>query len=94
MLRRKETVNYKEGFWSVVDKVSDANEFKHMNIALYCISEGLQDTSQYYNAIEQIGKMDKEQRNQLHEYWSNIDIVGETESHIAIGILESVNYTR
>lgn len=87
MIRRKETCKTQESFLDVINPVPDILIFKHMNIALFCISEKLTDDAIYVNAINNLKAMTAADKAALCRCWNNLDFVGEEESNLALGII-------
>lgn len=87
MMRRKETVRVQDSFWDIINDVSDDLIFKHMNTVLYCISENLTDDPRYKTALEFLRVMTHEDVVALYRCWSDINLVGESESELALKLI-------
>lgn len=93
MIRRHETVAAQDSFWDIIKVVSDEHIFKHMNIVLYCISEGLTDDFRYKTSLDFLSAMTHEDAMSLHKCWADVNLVGKSESELALKIIAETNQT-
>lgn len=87
MIRRHETVAVQDSFWDIIKAVSDEYIFKHMNIVLHCVSERLTDDSRYKTSLDFLNAMTYEDAMSLYECWADVDLVGKSESELALKII-------
>lgn len=87
MIRRKETTFTQCAFWDTIKDVSDSHIFKHMNIVLFCRTEGLMDDPRYQTSIQHLKIMSYQDAMALYQCWSNTEMVGERESELALSIM-------
>ncbi len=86
MVRRNETKK-SYSFEDIIGKQSQLSGFDLMNILLYYISKEMKDSEEYMTYREKLANISDEERNNIIEWWSNIDRVGEKESTIALSLI-------
>lgn len=91
MLRRKETVQTNKTFGDIVNDIPQNYVFKHMNTILYCISENIMDDPRYTASIEYLKTMTEEEKENLLGCWTNVEMVGEAESKLALTIIKQAS---
>lgn len=93
MIRRHETVAVQDSFWDIIKDASNDLIFKHMNIILYCISEGLTDDARYKTSQNYLSTMTHEDAISLYEFWGDVELVGKPESELALKVIAEANKT-
>lgn len=90
MIRRKETISTDRQFWDVINSIPNDYVFKHMNTVLYCVTEGIENDLRYNSSIDYLKMMTLKDEESIYECWTNINLVGETESQLALKILAEI----
>ncbi|MBR3978641.1 MAG: SIR2 family protein [Oscillospiraceae bacterium] len=86
MIRRNETEK-SYSFEEIIDQLVYWSEFDLMNILLYYIAKGETNNKTYIKAKEKFEKISEEERNNIIEWWSNVERVGEKESKLALSLI-------
>lgn len=89
MVRRKESQK-SYSFEEIISKQLQLGGFDLMNVLLYYISKGMKDSDEYMAYREELVKISAEERNNIIEWWSNVECVGEEESMIALSLINPV----
>lgn len=89
MVRRNETkIEY--SFEDLIHKISYLSEFDIMNILLYYTAKGETNNDGYLNAQEKLNKLSADERKNIIDWWSNISLVGEEESKLALSLITTI----
>ena len=86
MVRRNETQG-SYSFEEVICRTEYWSEFDLMNILLYYIAKGEINSDKYLRAKKQLDKISDEERDNIIEWWRNVERVGEEESKLALSLI-------
>lgn len=89
MVRRGETESTLS-FEEVIQKKSTYCGFDIMNILLYYVARGDTDSERYLKAKSELTKLEPDERQKIISWWSNVELVGEEESILALNLLNNI----
>ena len=88
MVRRNETER-SYSFKDIIEKKTTLSGFDLMNVLLYYISKGETDGVKYREYQEELLNISDEERNDIIEWWSDTERVGEKESELALSLVNN-----
>lgn len=86
MIRRNETEK-QYYFEDIISQMVFWGEFDLVNILLYYTAKGETDNDKYMKAKAKLDQISVEERDKIIEWWSNVDLVGEEESKLALSLI-------
>lgn len=88
MVRRNETTA-QHSFEELIQSISELDCFDYMNILLYCVSQKDDCSDLYQKARSQINDLSQNEKESLIKWWSNVALVGEAESTLALSLINA-----
>lgn len=87
MARRKEVVS-DFVFEELMQRKKNQTGFDFMNLLLYYSSRNEFENEEYQRAKSKLKEISEDEKNSIIEWWSNINLVGEEESKLALSFFE------